>query len=958
MSLITSENFLPGVLTEVESDYSFGYDSSQFGSTDSIVVIGTSFSGPVGTPVPVYSPEHARYVFGKAYDSKSKTEATLVAAIEDAYQQGGRTIYGVRVSGKQVEKTFEFALDTNLRLKVSSLVPTNQAKDYFMVYDDTTGDERIKLYKPAERATIVEKMQGRVNAGNSVIVTEIKLNRDYGMTKDNRITDVMNAINTHAYNNVLRLSIVDSNGKEVTESSEEALRMTLGAVYPGAYMIGRDKSKCVAKTEMNYNLIASDSDKPYESFEGKIYKTLKINTDVAMGLPIFAASMEELGNALKDAEVFMLKPFDFLETAGIADKAFEKDEEDYEEVRISNFEVYKRLGSGFAINARAEKRVSALDEELMPKIKEAPASDGNRTATITDGIYSMLENMDARYRVMVAGEADSVIADKLPRPKDFLVAAPKSVEILNGLVKATPKIEADDKTTAKAFSFKFKKLEDPINAKASDLVANTVISVVATVAKEDVAALNVESGTTILVSDAEKLTLKRSNGKTFEELTEKGLVGKMVLSGKKLFVGTLDVPTSKVKFVPMTEEQITFGVGKKFVILENGGRTYAGELIKTALEHIKPVGELEAILGENEDQTVVYAQFNYGEVNPIIISSASFEGTTLEEMVDYLNKNESLEPGFEFALTAKGAISKDDYVSDMITDFELAGGEIASDKETVYDYNKYVPYKTSDTFARQLAQHCTYTSLKTSPTHGMIGVSKISSASLDAIANKVDELVELELELYAKTQEGRNMLDRNGMPYSIGKNISVPVTQYQVTLLDGYRFISNGAGGYAGMVSDLPLDQSSTNQPIGIQNTSYRLTNYQLTKLTQKGYITLKDSFTRGLVVTDGITMASAESPFRRLSTTRVIGAIENLIREAVEPFIGKQNHAANRNSMQTAIKSQLEAVKDRLIEDYEFKMVVDPSVMKFSYVDIDYKIVPIYEIREVRNRISVKEEL
>ncbi len=255
MSIIDSETFLPGVLTEVESDYSYGYDSSLFGTTDSVLVIGTSFNGPVGVPVEIYNPEHARYVFGKAYDSKSKQEATLVAAIEDAYQRGCRTIYGVRISGKQMEKNFDFALDSNLQLRISSVYPSNDAKDYFMVYDNTNGDEKIKLYKPANKATIVEKMQGLVESDNSVVVTEIKLNRDYGITKDSNLVDLIEMINSHAYNNIFKLSIVDESGAEVTNVSMEAQNLPVGALHPGAYMIGRDKSLCATVTDIDYQLV-------------------------------------------------------------------------------------------------------------------------------------------------------------------------------------------------------------------------------------------------------------------------------------------------------------------------------------------------------------------------------------------------------------------------------------------------------------------------------------------------------------------------------------------------------------------------------------------------------------------------------------------------------------------------------------------------------------------------------
>ena len=51
---------LPGVITHVEADYSFGYDTSLFGTTDSEIIIGTAFHGPVGVLTPVYSHMTAR----------------------------------------------------------------------------------------------------------------------------------------------------------------------------------------------------------------------------------------------------------------------------------------------------------------------------------------------------------------------------------------------------------------------------------------------------------------------------------------------------------------------------------------------------------------------------------------------------------------------------------------------------------------------------------------------------------------------------------------------------------------------------------------------------------------------------------------------------------------------------------------------------------------------------------
>ena len=75
---------LPGVITEIIPDYTQDYDTSEFGTTESVTIIGTAFNGPVGKVVPIFSPEHAKYIFGDSFDATTRREATLVPEIYDA----------------------------------------------------------------------------------------------------------------------------------------------------------------------------------------------------------------------------------------------------------------------------------------------------------------------------------------------------------------------------------------------------------------------------------------------------------------------------------------------------------------------------------------------------------------------------------------------------------------------------------------------------------------------------------------------------------------------------------------------------------------------------------------------------------------------------------------------------------------------------------------------------------
>ena len=162
------------------------------------------------------------------------------------------------------------------------------------------------------------------------------------------------------------------------------------------------------------------------------------------------------------------------------------------------------------------------------------------------------------------------------------------------------------------------------------------------------------------------------------------------------------------------------------------------------------------------------------------------------------------------------------------------------------------------------------------------------------------------------------------------------------------------AAGYGGMITTLSLDQAPTCQPIDVPDPVYELTGYQLTQLTNSGFVTIKNSFTKGWVITDGITMAPADSAFRRLSTSRISDYVAKLIREACEPFIGKENHLAKQNSLRTAIKTKLQNIVGTLIDNYSFELQINKQDSKLGIIRIPYKIVPVYEIKEIINTIKV----
>ena len=971
MSIFDNEQNLPGVTTAVEVSYSSAYDTSQFGSTDSVMIIGTAFNGPIGQLMEVYSPEHAAYIYGKSYDSEKNKEATLVAGVQDAWNRGCRTIYAIRVGGKEMYKDFNFRVDSNYKLRVQAMFPSNIGKQCYLRFDNTVGLESFTLYKPSSRATIAEKRQGYVVSASAMLSTEIRLNQDYGYTRDANLVDVINMFNSQSNNNVIKLSIVDEEGREVT-NSPAVRNLPLGVLYPGVYFIGRDSSACVGITEQTFNIVTETSGtKPYTNLSDPYYRTLVINTDVTQPLPIYAKDMSELRNILHDVDITMVDDWDFLENTEVPDRAFIPDDEDYECVDISGFDLYKTLGSGFAITAKAEKRIDATGKELTPRIRETPMDDDNRILPITDGIYAMLQDAQVKYRVLTCAHADSKITGKLPRSKDFQKAIAQELLVLKDYIKIVPKIDTATRSHEKEYTVQFSSIENPAVDNLTDIYSEEVFPVIGSIDKiEDIEDVTLDSGTLLMLVDkkdpsATTGTLIRINDdSTYSTLNGTTFEGKYYIVDEELYIGTKVTDASLgeyVSFVKITNPAVEVD-NKEYLLGDMVNHVFVYQITNGSSE-LKPLGDLKTMISDDDEPVITYAENLDFTTNKVIIKSTMFDNITVEELVDTLNNNTIFNRLFEASLTTEGSEVKDDFVADVLSDEIKDSGQVYTllkDRIITYDYDMYIPYRTTDNFARQLAQHCTYTELKTTPTWGFIGCERVSNLSLSNTANKVSTLVNTNFDLYAKTNYGRNMLDRNNEPYPIGRNLSIVFGQYDVAIpTDGYySYVSTGASGYAGMVSTLPLDQSSTNQPIAINQVFPSLTQSQLLSLTAKGIVTFRRNFTKGIVVTDGITMAPADDVLRRLSTSRIVGAAEDLIRQACDPYIGKQNHTANRNALHTAITSKLESIKGTLLEDYEFNLIVDPSAAKFGYIDIDYQIVPIYEIREIRNRIKVTDSI
>ena len=933
--IFDNDLILPGVITEIIPDYAQDYDTSEFGSTESVTIIGTAFNGPVGKVVPIFSPEHAKYIFGDSFDAKTRREANLVPEIYDAWGRGCRTIYAIRVSGKEIYKDYQFATETKLKLRVSGIFPSNENKDVFLNYAANQSENSdagvIRIFKPADRANMREKMQGLVLNQSEMLITDIKL-AGYGITKDSRLVDVINIVNGAESNNVLRLAIVDENGADVTASSKEAQSLCVGVMFPGVYTIGRDKAAegVTVKTQVDY-VLASKA-KPHTNYREAIWKELNVNSDVNTEFPLFAKAMNDLSALLPTSADIN---GEWLKAVGMIDKIAIKNKIDYEEVELDEFDLYQRLGSGYAQTAQIVALKGAMDSHVRGyKVTVPDSNNVNRVIGIEDGIYSMLENHSTNYTVLASANAETKISGKLPRKDVFKKREAGTFKLSDSgteVIEIATKINEKDFSDSKAVKIVIKSVEQAIDQAAILKNLDTSIKarrIIGIKTDGETAAAKHPEGTLVAVNGT---SLKKVVKGTLTPESVDGYFLADIDGGLKLYKSTQGT---------LVEHSVKEG---NAIVATNG--QYANVYKENGTAIYEPISTLAEIANTelDEDYTLCHVE-DLATGLTVNIFSTEAQWMTFGELVDKLNENEVFAKLFKAS-----ALKPDTEVGSLVQGTGQDKGEI------YFDTTMYVPYTTTDNFARHLAQHCVYTSLKTFPTHGIIGCAKLNGVNLSTIADRVNEILALDLDLYAKRPNGNNMLNNNNMPHPIGRAISIPFVQYTVTTGNGYNYVSNGAAGYAGMVSTLDADKSSTNQPINLPTLAFELSNYQLSKLTGKGIVTVKTT-TQGTVVTDGVTMAPVDSAYRRLSTTKVINVVDAALREVIEPYIGSQDNLATRNSLQTAITSRLNKLKEKLISYYKFNIISDSSAARLGIIKVQYVVIPYNEIKEVRNTLSVQE--
>lgn len=228
----------------------------------------------------------------------------------------------------------------------------------------------------------------------------------------------------------------------------------------------------------------------------------------------------------------------------------------------------------------------------------------------------------------------------------------------------------------------------------------------------------------------------------------------------------------------------------------------------------------------------------------------------------------------------------------------------------------------------------------------------------------------------AYTSEGAAATDSRGIKVDAGAYINVVAaplrsitTQTRSLALAVGASVSStsqntdGAAAYAGLITSLAPQSSTTNKQIGGVTQLRPLSASQANDLTGMRYVTLYNR-TKGLTVASGITGSYnvsryIRSDFTRLTTVRIVHSVVDLIRSVADKYIGEPNNAPQMNALDAEIDQVLLSMKGQgALNSYQFAISSTPDQRVLGELDINLTLVPAFEITRINLVVSLSKEL
>lgn len=228
----------------------------------------------------------------------------------------------------------------------------------------------------------------------------------------------------------------------------------------------------------------------------------------------------------------------------------------------------------------------------------------------------------------------------------------------------------------------------------------------------------------------------------------------------------------------------------------------------------------------------------------------------------------------------------------------------------------------------------------------------------------------------AKNSDGSNAVDSRNGKVDAGQYLSVfstPLraigTQTAGASLAVGASVSNtsrntsGAAAYAGLITSLAPQSSTTNKQVGGVVQLKLLSASQANDLVGMRHVTMYSRST-GLTVASGVTGAHnvskyVRSDYVRLSTVRIVHATVDLIRAVANKYIGEPNNAPQMNALDAEIDQLLISMKGSgALNAYSFSISSTPDQRVLGELDINLTLVPAFEITTINLVVSLSKEL
>lgn len=228
----------------------------------------------------------------------------------------------------------------------------------------------------------------------------------------------------------------------------------------------------------------------------------------------------------------------------------------------------------------------------------------------------------------------------------------------------------------------------------------------------------------------------------------------------------------------------------------------------------------------------------------------------------------------------------------------------------------------------------------------------------------------------AKDSDGTAAVDSRGTKVDAAAFINVfsaPLrginTQVRTEALALGASVSNtsmnidGAAAYAGLITSLAPQSSTTNKRIDGIVALKTLSARQANDLTGMRHVTMY-SRTTGFTVASGVTGAYnvskyVRSDYVRLTTVRIVHAAVDLIRSVADKYLGEPNNAPQMNALDAEIDQVLLSLKGQgALNSYQFVISSTPDQRVLGELDINLTLVPAFEITRINLVVSLSKEL